>query len=296
MITKEALKNIKRIQIRSTRLVTEALSGHYHSVFKGKGIEFDEVRNYNPGDDIRLIDWNVTARMGEPHIKKFVEERELTLMFLVDMSPSLTFSSVSQLKRNLAAEICSVLAFSAIKNNDKVGLIAFTDNIERYVAPDKGLRHVLLIVREAIHFSPTGTGTNISLALEYLSRVTKRKTITFIISDFYAPDFKKPLTIANKRHDVIAITITDPTELTLPDVGLVDIVDPETGKVHLIDTSDKGFRKEYEARSLEMRTRRKRLFNSTRVDHIDVSTDTDNEPYINTIVKFFKMRQKRAAY
>ncbi|MCI4624895.1 MAG: DUF58 domain-containing protein [Candidatus Magnetoovum sp. WYHC-5] len=292
MIPTQALKYIKRIQVKTSRLVTEAFSGQYHSVFKGRGMEFDEVRTYQPGDDIRLIDWNVTARMGgEPFIKKFVEERELTLMFLLDLSQSLSFATVNQLKRNLAAEICSVLAFSAIKNNDKVGLITFTDKIEKFIPPAKGLKHVLLLIREAIYFKSDGRGTNISLAIEYLTQVIKRKTIVFIISDFFANDYEKPLSIANKRHDIIAVTITDPAELSLPDVGIVEFIDPESGNGFLVDSSSAAFKKEYKERSLQKMQKRTKSFLATKVDHIEVFTD---RPYIHTIIKFFKMRQRRA--
>ncbi|MFH1754014.1 MAG: DUF58 domain-containing protein [Candidatus Omnitrophota bacterium] len=294
-------------------------------------MEFDEVREYFPGDDIRLIDWNVTARTGTPHIKKFVEERELTVMLVLDMSMSCHFGSAKQLKSQLAAELCSVLAFSAIKNNDKVGFMAFTDRIEKFVPPRKGLRHVLRVIREALYFKPKGKGTDIASAIEYLSRISKRKTVTFIISDFYAEGFnppsrnsstikakigsdgnsaqedfrlrtkndfmdvglqscKKPLSIANKRHDVIALTITDPRETELPNAGMINLEDAETGKSFLVDTSDRSLREEYKKNSAQRIEERKKLFNSINIDSVDIRTDV---PYIESLMKFFKMREIR---
>jgi uncharacterized protein (DUF58 family) len=238
MIPREILKKIRRIQITTSRMVADVFAGQYQSVFKGKGMEFYEVREYLPGDEIRSIDWNVTARMGNPYVKKFVEERELTVMLLLDMSLSCYFGSVRQLKSQLAAELCSVLAFSAIQNNDKIGLIAFTDRIEKFIPPRKGLTHVLRVIREALYFKPQGRGTDIPKAIEYLNRVTTRKTVTFIISDFYSREFKKALSIANKRHDIIAITITDPREINLPNIGIIKLEDAETQNSYLIDTSD----------------------------------------------------------
>jgi len=283
-------------------MVTDAFAGEYQSVFKGKGMEFEEVREYQPGDDIRSIDWNVTARMGHPYSKKFVEERELTVMLLLDVSPSCIFGTVKQLKSQLAAELCSVLALSAIKNKDKVGLIAFTDKIEKFIPPRKGLRHVLRVIREVLSFSSSlskdssfrrniiGKGTDISDVLQYLDRVTTRRTITFIISDFYDIDFKKAISIANKRHDVVAVTITDPRESELPNVGIVKLDDAETNKSFLIDTSDESVRKSYNINSLKRFRERDELFYSTKVDHIDVRTDA---PYYENLLRFFKTRQRK---
>ncbi|MEE8359855.1 MAG: DUF58 domain-containing protein [Candidatus Omnitrophota bacterium] len=290
MLPKEILNNIRRIHITTSRLATDVFAGQYHSVFKGRGMEFDEVRDYYPGDEIRSIDWNVTARTGIPHVKKFVEERELTVMLVLDMSMSCHFGSVKQLKSQLAAELCSVLAFSAIKNNDKVGFIAFTDRIEKFVPPRKGLRHVLRVVREALYFKPEGRGTDITLAIEYLNRIAKRSTVTFVISDFYAEGFKKPLSIANKRHDIIAVTITDPREIEFPNVGMIDLEDAETGKNFLVDTSDRLLRDEYKKNSAERIEGRKKLFSSINVDNIDIRTDI---PYIESLMRFFKMRERR---
>jgi uncharacterized protein (DUF58 family) len=291
MIPKEILQQIRRIQITTSRLVTDVFAGQYQSVFKGRGMEFDEVRQYFPGDDVRSIDWNVTARTGTPFIKKFVEERELTVMFLLDLSASGYFGTVSKLKRQLAAEICSLLAFSALQNNDKVGLIAFTDRIEKFVPARKGLRHLLRIVREALYFSPLGKGTDISQAIEHLNKVTRRKTVAFIISDFYNQDFEKPLSIANKRHDITAITITDPREIELPNAGLIRLADPESNDEFLIDSSSPSLRMKFKQQSLQIRQERKRIFNRINVDSVDIRTDI---PYSKELFKFFRMRERRA--
>jgi uncharacterized protein (DUF58 family) len=271
-------------------MVTDVFAGHYHSVFKGKGMEFDEVREYQPGDDIRSIDWNVTARTGQPFIKKFVEERELTIMLLLDMSGSSYFGTVNKLKEQLAAELCSLLAMSAIKNNDRVGLIAFTDRIEIFVHPRKGLSHVLRIIRDALYFDPEGKGTDIAGALEYLSKVTTRSTVTFVISDFHAEDYSRPLSIANRRHDIVALSITDPREIDLPDAGIISLEDAETGKGFLIDTSSPLVRKEYHMNAMRMMDEREELFRSTKVDHIDIRTDV---PYTRELYRFFRMRERR---
>lgn len=292
MIPKEILRKVRRIEITASRMVNDVFAGQYQSVFKGSGIEFDEVREYQAGDDVRSIDWNVTARMGHPYIKKFVEERELTVMLVLDASMSSRFGSAKQLKSQLAAEICSILAFSAIKNNDKVGLIIFTDRIEKFIPPRKGSRHVLRVIREALYNVPEGRKTNISAAVEYLNRVMKRRAVTFIISDFFDKNYKDPLSIANKKHDIIAITIADPRESTLPDVGIVELRDAETGEDFAVDTSDAGVRRQYELKNRERAEDRNRLLRSIRVDRIDVSTAI---PYVKELIKFFKMREKRAA-
>ena len=290
MIPRDVLKEIRRIQITTSRMVTDVFAGQYQSVFKGKGMEFDEVREYIPGDEIRSIDWNVTARTGHPYVKKFTEERELTVMLLLDMSASSFFGTRSQQKAHLAARICSVLALSAIKNNDKVGFIAFTDKIEKFIPARKGLRHVLRIIRDALYFKPAQAGTDIVLALEYLNRVTTRKTVSFIISDFFAPDFKKMLAVANKRHDVVAVTITDPAELELADVGIVKLFDPETRRDFIVDSSDKKIRSQYQANALRRSRERILLFHSVNVDCIDVRTDAG---YSKSLLKFFRARERR---
>jgi uncharacterized protein (DUF58 family) len=290
MIPKEVLKSIRRIQITTSRMVTDVFAGQYQSVFKGKGMEFDEVREYQPGDEIRSIDWNVTARTGSPYIKKFIEERELTVMLLLDMSPSSFFGTHNQLKMRLAAEICSVLALAAIKNNDKVGFIAFTDRIEKFIPARKGLRHVLRVSSEAVYFRPRGKKTDITAALEYLNHITTHKTVAFIISDFYAPDFKKMLAVSNKRHDIVAITVSDPREMELVDTGIVSLDDLENGKNFMVDTSDAGLRREYSRQAQQRQRDRKALFNSVNVDVIDVRTDL---PYTQSLFKFFKTRERR---
>lgn len=290
MIPKEILKDVRRIQITTSRQVTDIFAGQYQSVFKGKGMEFDEVREYQPGDEIRSIDWNVTARTGKPFVKKFVEERELTVMILLDMSASSYFGTKSQLKIQLAAKICSVLALSAVRNNDKVGFIAFTDKIEKFIPPRKGIRHVLRVIREALFFKPESKGTDINIALEYLSKVTTRRTVTFLISDFFTKDYKKDLAVANKRHDIVAVTITDPCELELQDVGLVKIFDAENGRDFVIDSSDKKVRLEYARLAFERIEKRNKIFRSVNVDSIDVRTDI---PYSQSILKFFRGRERR---
>jgi uncharacterized protein (DUF58 family) len=292
MIPAEVMKKIRQIQIRTSHMVNDILAGEYHSVFKGQGMEFEEVREYVPGDDVRLIDWNVTARTSVPHIKKLVEERELTVMLMVDASGSGRFGSVDRFKNELAAELCAVLAFSAIKNNDKVGLIIFTDSVELYIPPDKGRRHVLRVIREVLYFKPKGQGTNIPEALHFLNGVTNRRSVAFLVSDFMADDYEAPLAIANKRHDLIAVSVTDPREESLPDVGLVSLQDSETGGEVLVNTRNKKFRSLYEARARKRVEDRDELFRKARVDAIHVRTD---QPYIDEIHRFFKMRERRYA-
>ena len=290
MIPDEMLKKIRRIDIRTSQMVNDVLGGQYESVFKGQGMEFEEVREYQPGDEVRSIDWNVTARMGRPFLKKYVEERELTIMLLLDASASSTFGSIKQRKDELSAELCAVLAFSAIKNNDKVGLIIFTDRIEKHVPPKKGRRHVLRVISEALSFEPEGRRTDIAVALEYLNRVTIRRTVTFLISDFMATDYESSLRIANRRHDIIALTITDPRELELPDVGILDLEDAETGEKIRIDTKVRRVREAYQRLALDRMQAKSRILRSANVDTIDVSTD---KPYIEPLLKFFRMRERR---
>lgn len=290
MIPKELIRKIRRIQITTSRKVTDVFAGQYKSIFKGSGIEFDEVREYLPGDEIRSIDWNVTARMGHPFIKKYVEERELTIMILLDVSMSCRFGTRSRLKSDLAAEFCSVIAFSAIKNNDNVGMMTFTDRVEKFIPPRKGPRHVLHVIREALYNEPKGEKTDINNALERLNQVTKRSTITFIVSDFIADDFKKMLSVTNKRHDVIAVTIKDPGELELPDTGIVKIHDAETGEPYVIDTSQRKAREFFARNSAQKAAKLSKLFRSVNVDNIEVRT---NESYVEPLRRFFKMRGRR---
>ena len=290
MIPEDILKKIRRIDIRTRHMVNDVLGGQYESVFKGQGMEFEEVREYQPGDEIRSIDWNVTARMGRPFLKKYVEERELTVMLLLDVSGSSTFGSVKQRKGELSAELCAVLAFSAVKNNDKVGLIVFTDRIEKYVPPQKGRRHVLRVISEALSFEPEGRGTDIAAALEYLNRVAVRRTVTFLISDFLAVDYERSLQIANRRHDIIALTITDPREMELPNVGILELEDAETGEKIQIDTKVRRVREAYRRLASENAQQKSRILRSANVDTIDVFTD---KPYVEPLLKFFRMREHR---
>jgi len=290
MIPREIVKNVRRIQITTTRLVTDVFAGEYRSIFKGSGIEFSEVREYLPGDDIRSIEWNVTARMGRPFVKEFVEEREMTVMLLLDMSGSSVFGSVARLKGQVAAELCSVLALSAITNKDKVGLIIFTDKIEKFIPPRKGASHVLRVIREALYFKPENKGTDIANALHYLDRVTNRRSVTFIISDFFDKDYKMALKVANKRHDVVAVTITDPLEMELPEAGLINLYDAETGQEFVVDTSSSRVREEYKKNAHVRFRKRQELFNEVKVDNVDIRT---NLPYARSLVSFFKSRERR---
>ncbi|MBD3384572.1 DUF58 domain-containing protein [candidate division KSB1 bacterium] len=290
MIPKEILKKVKRIEIQTRGLVNDVFSGEYHSVFKGRGMEFAEVREYQIGDDIRTIDWNVTARMGHPFVKVFDEERELTVMLVVDVSSSSDFGTVEQMKGELAAEICALLAFSAIKNNDKVGLIIFSDRVEKYVAPKKGKSHVLRVIRELLYHEPQGHQTNITEALEFLSRVTQRRAVVFLVSDFIASGYEKALQIANKRHDLVTITITDPREQELPSIGLIEFEDAETGETFLVDTGDADLRDEFSSQAEQRKQDRERVFKSMNIDTVSINTQ---QSYIDPLIRFFKMRAKR---
>ena len=291
MIPKELTKKIRYIQIYTSKAVNDVLAGEYHSVFKGQGMEFDEVRAYQPGDDIKTIDWNVTARTGLPYVKRYVEEREITVFFLVDLSASGFFGSLEKLKNEIAAEFCALLAFSAIKNNDKVGLIVFTDTIELFIPPAKGTSHVLRLIRELLFFGPgkkrVRTGTDIALALDYLGRVLHKRGVVFLVSDFLDQDFEKTLGVLARRHDLIAVTVADPRECALPDVGLMEIQDAETGAQVLVDTGDKEVRRRYEELAREKNDKLASLFKGTGVDHIELYTDRD---YVLDLVKFFRKR------
>ena len=290
MLTREQLKAVRKIQIRTSHLVSDLFGGEYHSVFKGRGMEFAEVRQYQPGDEVRTIDWNVTARTGEPYVKRFTEERELTVMLLVDASGSTRFGSVRQFKQELAAEIAALLAFSAITNNDKVGLVIFTDRIELAVPPRKGTRHVLRVIREILNHVPRGRGTDIPLALDHLEKVVRRRSVAFMLSDFQAPELRRPLRVANRRHDLIAVVLEDPRELTLPDVGLIALEDTESGEQGIIDTGDPRVRAEFARRQAAGRTDRDRFLRSLAVDAVTVRTD---QPYATALLRFFRQREKR---
>ena len=314
MIPREILKKIRQIEIRTNRLVTESLAGQYHSVFKGQGMNFDEVREYQPGDEVRAIDWNVTARMNHPFVKKFVEERELTLMLVVDVSGSGLFGSVAQSKRELAAEIGSVLAFSALRNNDMVGLILFSDAIEKFIPPRKGRRHVLRVIREILFFQPQRRGTDLSGALEFMLRVTPHRAIAIVISDFIGAPTVGPrqgnrrprprmmmmeslaqasfpaLRQANRRHDLVAVQVTDRYELELPALGRLILRDAETGEVVEIHTGDERRRAAFAERQAREQADLARLFRSAGIDAIQLRTD---QPYAIELARFFEMREKR---
>lgn len=290
MLPSEVIKRIRRIEITTKKLVNDVFAGEYHSTFRGQGMEFEEVREYLPGDDVRLIDWNVTARTGVPFIKKFREERELSVMLLVDASSSGQFGTRSQLKEEMAAEIGGLLAFSAIRNNDKVGMIIFTDEVEKFIAPRKGRGHVLRMIREILYFKPVGKSTNISKALEYLNRVVKRKSVVFLISDFLSAGYSNDLIIANRKHDVVAIKIGDLRESKMEDYGLIDFEDAETGEIISIDTSDPEFRRQFGIQSETLSVELDKSFRRMGIDFIQLTTGQD---YIIPLTSFFKKREKR---
>ncbi len=286
----DVLKRVRRVEIKTRRLVNDVFSGEYHSVFKGQGMEFDEVREYQPGDEIRSIDWNVTARMGVPYVKRFMEERELVVMFLLDVSASGRFGSASMTKIDTAAEICAVLAFSAIQNHDKVGAIVFSDDVEKYIVPDKGRRHVLRVVRDVLFHEPRGHRTDVAKALDYLLRVSKRRAIVFVVSDFLSPDFSRPLAMAARKHDVVALWLTDPREERIENAGLVRVWDQEAQVERLIDTGSRRARERFaqsvERRRAEMNT----LMRRNGVDCVRVEAGQD---YITPLSVFFRARAKR---
>jgi uncharacterized protein (DUF58 family) len=286
----EMLARVRRLQIRARRLVRMLFFGEYHSVFRGKGIEFSEVREYLPGDEVRTIDWNVTARMGAPYVKKFVEERELTVYLLVDISPSSAFSTTTATKRDLAAEIATLIAFAADANNDKVGLIAFTDRIELYLRPRKGQHHVLRMARDLIYHRPRGRGTSIEAATDFLMRVAKRPGVAFVISDFHARGFEPSMRLAAQKHDLIAVSITDPREVTLPRAGLVALRDPESGAEVLVDTEDRRERERYAAMASERLIARRRVLAGLGVDEVALRTDRS---YVEPLMQFFRARSGR---
>ena len=291
MNEKEILKKIQRIEIFTNRLVNTVFAGEYESVFKGQGITFDEVREYQVGDEIRTIDWNVTARMGQAYIKKYVEERELVMMLIVDMSASTSFGSISETKAEIAAEIAALLAFSAIKNNDKVGLICFTDTVEHFVAPRKGKRHVLRVVRDILHFQPKQPGTNIETALTFVDKVLKPHSVVFLISDFKNTGYEKQLRLSSKRHSLIAITLQDRRELELPDVGLIELEDVESGETMVVDTRSEEARQLYTELNQRADAERQQIFRASRIDSIHIRTD---EPYVKPLIRFFRQRAARS--
>jgi uncharacterized protein (DUF58 family) len=290
MIPAALLRKVRKIEIRTTRLVNDLFGGEYESVFKGQGIEFADVREYVPGDDIRTIDWNVTARSLNPFVKKFVETRELTVFFAVDMSGSQYFGSTDKLKSEIAAEITAILAFSAVKNNDKTGLLIATEGVEKFIPVKKGRNHALRVIREVLGYQPKKKGTQLAGALEYLYRVVTRTSIIFLISDFMDDGYEKALKILSRKHDVIAIHLHDPLEQELPRIGLLELADRETGKTLLVDTASHEFRERFRQRADEKNAALKKLFKRLQIDWIDIPA---NASYIDPLFKFFKSREKK---
>jgi len=290
MLPRELVAKIRRIEIRTKRLVNDVFGGEYHSVFKGQGMEFEEVREYFPGDDIRLIDWNVTARTGSAFVKKFKEEREMTVVILYDASSSGRFGTRERMKGEMAAELCALLAFSAIKNNDKVGMIIFTDRVEKFIPPKKGRAHVLRLIREILHFQPEGKSTDIAGALNFFLGVVRRKAVAFLVSDFLAGDYQRELAIANRKHDLIAIKITDPRESDLVDVGLLELEDAETGEIVVVDTASLKVRDRYAVQARRREATLTRAFGAIDLDTVAVQTGAS---YVEPLIKFFRQREKR---
>ena len=292
MVTTELMNKIRRIEIRTRRLVNDSFAGEYHSVFKGQGMEFDEVRPYLPGDEVRTIDWNVTARMGQPFVKKYVEERELTVMLVVDASGSGDFASEGKFKRELAAELASVLSFSATNNKDKVGLLIFTDKVELYIPPRKGRRHVLRLIRDLLAFEPQNNGTDIKLALDSVNQILKRRSIVFLVSDFMDDPqrYRKSLFMANRKHDLIAIDLHDPLESEIADVGMLALEDAESGQLIWLDTSDPEWRGRFAQRTQRFDAAKRKTLASAGVDRVAIRTDQD---YAKALTIFFQKRAKQ---
>mgnify|MGYP003993955887 FL=1 len=289
-ISIELMQKIRAIQIKTSHLVTELMAGEYVSAFKGRGMEFNAVREYTPGDDVRLIDWNVTARMDQPFIKEYIEERELNVMLMVDVSSSGEFGSNGKLKNEISAEVASILAFAAIRNNDKIGLIVFSNKIEHYIPPKKGKAHVWNIIRTILNYQPEGRLTDLNIPLEYLLKIQKRKCIAFLISDFQATNYETNVKLARQKHDLVAISISDPRERDLPKVGLINLRDSETGETLLIDTDNREMTKLLTTYEQEKRNKFKKLFRSIGVDTIEIDTDGS---LVEPIIRYFKIREKR---
>ena len=290
MLSKELLQKVKHIEIRTGRLVNAAMGGEYHSVFKGQGMEFDEVRAYQYGDDMRSIDWNVSARQGHLYVKRYVEERELTVMLMVDLSGSKDFGTVRRMKNELAAEVAALLAFSAIQNNDRVGALIFTDVVEKYIPPKKGRKHVLRVVRELLAYEPIHRKTSIETAVKYLNNVLTKKAVVFLISDFFDQGYEKSLRVANQRHDLVALPVRDPREGELPNLGILQMLDPESGETVWVDTSLRQVRERYRKLAADSTDARNRIFRKNRIEFVDIFTD---QPYDVPLVKFFRERAKR---
>jgi uncharacterized protein (DUF58 family) len=290
-VSPAVLRQVKLIELQTRHLVNSLFTGEYRSVFKGQGMEFAEVREYQPGDEVRAIDWNVTARMRRPFVKRYIEERELTVMLVLDLSGSERFGSRRRFKAELATELATVLAMSAVRNNDRVGIVLFTDRVELVVPPRKGRRHALRVIRDLLAFAPVGTGTDLAGTLTYLTHLLRQHTIVFVVSDFQAPDFARPLRFVAQRHDVIAVSVEDPLERALPDAGIVRFVDPETGGLVDVDTSARRVRVAYERRSSEERQARRQLFRQLAIDEIVLSTEGG---IVEPLLKFFRGRETRA--
>jgi len=292
MLTTDLMKKIRHIEIRTRRLVNDSFAGEYHSIFKGRGMEFDEVRPYTPGDEIRSIDWNVTARMGHPYVKRYVEERELTVMLLVDASASGDFASEGKFKRELAAELAAVLSFAATTNKDKVGLMIFTDQVELYIPPRKGRKHVLRLIRELLAFEPQSSGTNIKLALDKINHILKRRSIIFLVSDFLdqPESYRRPLYITNRKHDVIAVDLNDPLETNIAKVGMLALEDAESGQIVWVDTNDPIWRQNFADQSARFENAKRSVFSNAAIDRIEINT---NQDYVKALTRFFQNRARR---
>lgn len=292
MTPREVLRRVQRLEIHTRKLVDESLAGSYHSVFRGRGMEFAEVREYEPGDDVRTIDWNVSARMGHPFVKKFTEERELTVFLAVDASASERFGTAAARKLELAAEVSALLAFSAIRNNDRVGLLLFTDRVETFVSPRKGREHGLRVLRELLAYEPAGRGTDISGALEVFRRVVTKRSVVFLVSDFQDDGYERILRVVSRKHDVVAIVVSDPREETLPNVGLVAVEDPETGERSVMDTGSAAVRRRYAVAATADRDRTRETIRRIGLDALELTT---GEPYDLALVRFFRERARRVA-
>ncbi len=288
--TKELLKKVRLIELKTRGLSEHIFSGEYHSAFKGRGMTFSEVREYTPGDEVRTIDWNVTARFGHPFVKVFEEERELTVMLVADVSGSSEFGTAEQLKRELITEACATIAFSAIRNNDKVGLILFTDTVEKFIPPKKGRSHILRLIRELVEFRATSKGTDITAALRYLNSVIKKRSITFLLSDMMDEGYEPALKIANRRHDLVVLRTTDPREIELPRIGLVQFVDPETGDTRWVNTGSRAVRNAFRAAALKHQNRTREIMRRSGVDHTTISTQ---EGYVRPLMQLLKQRDVR---
>ncbi|MHB8872621.1 MAG: DUF58 domain-containing protein [Myxococcaceae bacterium] len=290
MLPKDLIKRIRKLEITTRKVVSDMLAGQYHSVFKGRGMAFSEVRQYQPGDEIRIIDWNVTARMNDAYVKVFTEERELTVMLLVDVSASGEFGSTARSKGEMAAEIAAQIAFSAIANNDQVGLILFSDRVEKVIPPKKGRKHVLRVVSDILSFKPKGRGTDLSAGLTYLSQVAKRKSVSFLISDFMGRNYEQSLRIASRKHDLVPVVIADPFEAAFPKLGLLDLEDPESGERVTVDASDPLVRGHFARAMQAARDERRKLFKKLELEHVELQAGED---YVTALTRFFRARAKR---